>query len=212
MKLLAIIGSGDLGQQIAHHVQYSSDLKVVGFIDDFAERGSVKNRIKVIGKVNEIDLLFQQGVFDCLLIGIGYKHFALREAIFDRFKGIIPFATFIHPSSYVDPTCEIGEGVVIYPGSTLDMKVKIEDNVLINIGCNIAHDSSIGRHSFISPGVSIAGFVSVGKRTSLGIGTVVIDNIKIDDDIRTGGGAVIVKHIDQKGLYIGIPAAKKNEI
>src|ERR1051325_9899258 len=109
MKRLAIIGSGDLGLQIAHHSNAIGIYKTVGFFDDYAARGSSKAGLPVLGTLEDVTPVFEKGVFDSLMIGIGYKHLEVRGKIFNRFKGKIPYASIIHPSSYVDASCTIGE-------------------------------------------------------------------------------------------------------
>ena len=206
MKRIAIIGSGDLGEQIAYHAIHEKQFKVVGYFDDFESKGIQKHGYPILGGLKDILQNFKDKEFDQLFVAIGYKHFELRSTIFENFENLIPFATIIHSSAYVDKSCEIGQGVIIYPGCILDMKVRIEANVLINSGCVIAHDTHIGKHSFLSPGVTMAGFIKTGQRVSLGINTTVIDNINIADEIRTGGGAVVTKDLEVPGLYLGIPA------
>ena len=73
MKKLAIIGSGDLGIQIAHYASSNMGYKVVGFFDDYAKKGSVVNGISVLGKLSEIKTIYSNSVFDEIVIGIGYK-------------------------------------------------------------------------------------------------------------------------------------------
>lgn len=209
MKKLAIIGAGDLGNQIAYHAAHDGHYTPVGFFDDHNLKGNLKNNLPVLGNTNEIEQAFTEGVFDVLMIGIGYRHFEVREALFNRFYTHIPFGSVIHSSSYIDQSCKIGVGVFIYPGCVLDMNVVIANNVLLNVGCVIAHDTCIGQHTFLSPAVKIAGFVTVEEKVSLGIGTTVIDNLKIKTGVRTGGGAVVINNLEKPGLYAGIPAIFK---
>ncbi|WP_152267601.1 NeuD/PglB/VioB family sugar acetyltransferase [Agriterribacter humi] len=206
MKRLAIIGSGDLGQQIAHHALTDKHYQPVGFFDDFQKPGVLRHGYPVLGDVEDIVRLYKENAFDVLMTGIGYKHFETRVAVFERFSFLIPFGSVIHSSSYIDSSCHIGQGVFIYPGCSIDMNATIGNNVLINAGCIIAHDSHIGDHSFLSPGVNIAGFVTTGKAVGLGIGTIVIDNITIGPGVRTGAGAVVTENISAPGLYLGVPA------
>lgn len=205
MKRLAIIASGELGMQVAHWASAERAYEVVGFFDDVEPLGTPKNGYKILGTSDDIDHLFRQGAFDCLMIGIGYKHLARRKELFEKYKGRIPFANIIHSTCYVDPTAQLGEGILMYPGCIIDKKVFISDNVLLNIGVTVCHDSHIGAHSFLSPDVSIAGFVHIGECANLGIRTTVIDNLNICDNVQTGGGALVVAHIEQPGLYIGSP-------
>ncbi|GAA3613978.1 acetyltransferase [Flavivirga amylovorans] len=206
MKKLAIIGAGDLGQQIAYHVAQDNQFEVVGFFDDFAAQGTIVKQIKVLGKLKDVGNYFANKVFDEVIIGIGYKHLAFREDLYNSLKNTIPFATFIHSSCYVDASCSIGKGVCIFPGTVIDQQVTIKDDVFINVSCTIAHDSTIDRHTFLSPRVAIAGFVNIGKRCSIGVNSTVIDNINIADDVQIGGGTVVIKQIEKSGLYVGNPS------
>lgn len=212
MKRLAIIGSGDLGQQIAYHALEDKHHQIAGFFDDYQPKGTKKNGFPILGGVDDVEKVFSAKEFDELMIGIGYKHFAVRSALYERFATSIPFATIIHSSSYVDQSCRVGSGTIIYPGCTVDMNAEIGENVVLNTGCVIAHDSRIGADSFLSPGVRIAGFVRVERGVSLGIGTILIDNIQIGSGIRTGAGAVVINDISTPGLYVGIPAKFKKTL
>ncbi|MDR6372560.1 sugar O-acyltransferase (sialic acid O-acetyltransferase NeuD family) [Chryseobacterium bernardetii] len=205
MKRIAIIGSGHLGQQILHHIQTDTDDKVIGFFDDFMEKGNSVKDLPILGGKGDVISIFQQGIFDEIIIAIGYKHLEFKKQIFETFKNKIPFYTFIHSTSYIDPSATIGEGTVIYPYSMIDQNVKIGDNVLINISCSIAHDSLVGNHCFVSPSVAVAGFVSISEQCILGIHSTIIDNINIVEKVQLGGGAVVIKNISQPGLYVGNP-------
>lgn len=206
MKRVAIIGGGDLGLQLAHHAVATGMIDPVGFFDDTLPLRSKVGGLPVLGGVDDVADAYGSGSFDALLIGIGYRHLALRHQLYERFSTRIPFATVIHPSAIVDPGCRIGPGSVVYPGCVLDMGVTIGANVLLNVGCVIAHDSSVGDGCFFSPAVKLAGFVRVEASSTLGIGTIVIDNVTIASGVRTGAGAVVVDSINEPGLYLGVPA------
>ena len=206
MKRLAIIGSGDLGQQIAYHATQDNQFTVVGFFDDFKNRGVLVNDIPILGGLSDVSSQFKKGIFDELLIGIGYKHMMFRSDVFNKFKAEIPFAKLIHSNCLIDPSCIIQAGVVIYPGCIVDQNVNIGENVLVNVGCCIAHDSKIGKHSFLSPRVAIAGFVTIENSCIIGINATIIDNIKIVQQVQIGGGSIVIKNIEKAGLYVGNPA------
>jgi sugar O-acyltransferase (sialic acid O-acetyltransferase NeuD family) len=205
MKRIAIIGSGHLGQQILYHIHTDTEDQVVGFFDDFQEKGSLVKDLPVLGGKNDIPDSFQQGLFDELVIAIGYKHLDFKKQVFESFKNKIPFYTFVHSTSIVDPSAKIGSGTIIYPNCMIDQDVEIGDNVLMNISCSIAHDSVIGNHCFLSPSVSIAGFVKVSELCILGINSTIIDNISISEKVQLGGGSVVIKNISNPGLYVGNP-------
>ena len=207
MKRIAIIGAGDLGQQIAHFVTTDNQYEVVGYVDDWQEKGTVVNGKPVLGVIDDLQVLYREGCFEEVIIGVGYKHFEFRKALYLRFDGLIPFATFVHSSCYVDPTSEIGQGVVIYPHCIIDRNAHIKDNVFINWGSGVGHDAVLESHSFIAAKVLIAGLAHVGEMCMIGNGAVTIDHIQIADSTTIGGGAVVVKNIQNpNGIYVGNPA------
>ena len=212
MKRLAIIGAGDLGLQLANLAAATGGHVLAGFFDDTRVAGEAVAGASVLGGLDDIPARFAAGDFDCLAVAIGYKHGALRQAVYARHAGVIPFATLVHPSAIIDPGCRIGEGAVIYPGCVLDMEAEVGANALLNAGCVIAHHSVIGSGCFLSPAVSVAGFVVVEPGCVLGIGTVVIDNLRIASGCRTGAGAVVTSSLDRRGLYLGIPARFAKDI
>ena len=206
MKRLAIIGAGDLGVQLAHLARTTGQYVPVAFFDDMQPAGAQIDGITVYGAVDALAMGHAAGDFDCVVIGIGYRHLALRQALYRRFAGQMPFATLVHPSAIVDPTCRLGEGAVVYSGCVLDLGASVGANALLNAGCIVAHHSHVGAHSFLSPAVSVAGFVDIEPGCVLGIGTVVIDNVRIASGARTGAGAVVTSNLEQPGLYLGVPA------
>lgn len=208
MKRLAIIGSGDLGQLIAHHAVDDRQYELAGFFDDYRVKGEVVGAGPVIGTVDAVMTAFRAGEFDCLMIGVGYNHPDFRKKCFETFHGEIPFATLVHSSCYVDASATVAAGAFLLPGCILDSGVAVAENALLNTGCKVAHDTVIGRHSFLGPGVVLAGFVTIGEGCFIGVGTIVIDNIAVAPRIKTGGGAVVTRDLAEAGLYVGIPAKK----
>jgi sugar O-acyltransferase (sialic acid O-acetyltransferase NeuD family) len=204
MKILAIIGSGHLGQQIAHYAISDNHYEKVVFFDDFSNE-PYSNGIKILGNSDAIENEFEKQSFDEILIGIGYKHLAVRKQLFERFINKIPFGKIIHSTSWIDKTATVKEGCVIYPCCCIDAQVVVGQNTLLNISCSVAHDTHIGKHSFLSPRVALAGFVTVEEMCILGINATVIDNINIVSKTQLGGGSVVIKNIEQSGLYVGNP-------
>lgn len=204
-KTLAILGAGDLGQQIAHYAINDNHYKEVVFFDDFTSKKEIKG-YKVIGKKNDIPRAFKKGIFNEIIIGIGYNYLKQKEYIYNFLKQQkIPFGKIVHSTSWVDSTAKIEEGCIIYPTCNIDSNSVIHPNTVLNIGCTIAHDTIIGAHSFLSPRVAIAGFVKIKQKCIIGINSTIIDNINITSETQIGGGTVVVKNIEKSGLYVGNP-------
>lgn len=205
MKTLAIIGSGDLGRQIAHYALSDNHYGKVVFFDDFESKSTI-NDCEVLGKTNDIQVVFENKLFDELIIGIGYKHLKIRKELYERFSLTIPFGKVIHSTVWMDPTAIVENGCVVYPSCVIDAKAQIKENTILNISCAIAHDTIVGSHSFLSPRVAVAGFVKIEEQCVLGINSTIIDNIYIEKNTQIGGGTVVIQSIEKSGLYVGNPA------
>lgn len=204
MKTLAIIGSGDLGQQIAYYAIADKHYSNIVFFDDFETKEEIKG-YKILGNTEDIESCYQQKLFDELIIGIGYKHLQKRKELYDRFDKNIPFGKIIHSTVWQDPSAIIKQGCVIYPSCSIDANVNILDNTILNIGCTIAHDTKIGKHCFLSPRVALAGFITIEEQCIIGINATIIDNIAVIRNTQIGGGTVVINSIEKPGLYVGNP-------
>lgn len=202
---IAIIGAAELGRLIALHATNDTSYQIAGYYDDYST-STAFNDYPVLGKTESISRDYQAKLFDALIIGIGYNQMKSRAAIFEQFKGKIPFCNIIHSSSYIDKTCTLGEGIFILPGVTLDLDVELGDNVLLNTGTIIAHHTKIGKHSFVAPGVNIAGLVNVGEQCFIGIGATIVDCLTIADSSVIGAGALVLKNTEENSVSVGAPA------
>ena len=205
---IAIIGAGALGQLIAQHLRQSTGWTVKGFFDDFATTGMSTANGPVLGRVEAIREMFEAGVFDALLMGIGYKHLTVRQQIFEALVPQVPFACFIHAAAYVDESATVAPGCFVSPGCVLDVNVSLGPNTFLYPGCVLAHDTVLIGHSFLAPAVRLAGHVVIEPRCFLGIGTTVIDCLQVGPDVSTGGGATVVTNLTQPGTYVGTPVKK----
>ena len=209
-KKLLIIGAGDLGQLMAHHLNQSNDFELIGFLDDTKAVGDIVCSKPILGGIADIEALYSKKDFDEVLIAIGYKHLDFKEKLFNELKVMnIPLAKFIHESVILDSSAQIGEGSFLLPGVVLDKEVKLGSCVLLNTGVVIAHDTQVGDFCFLGPAVSLAGFIKIAAKSFLVINTTIIDNIEISVPIQTGASATIVKNISTPGLYLGTPAKLK---
>ena len=206
MKRLAILGSGDLGNQIVSLAEEIKSHQIVGYYDDFQDKNTSVKGVPILGNSKDLNLDYQEGKFDELIIAIGYKHMKQRASFYETFQNKIPFASLIHPSCVVSTSAKIGRGVIVFQACSIGIQVEIGNNVLLYDGCIISHDSKIDNHTMLSPKVALSGFCKVGKSVNLGVGTTVIDNIEICDHTKSGGGTLFVKNVTNPGLYIGSPA------
>ena len=84
MKTLGIIGAGDLGKQIAYYAINDHHYDNVVFFDDYYEN-TPNDKIKLLGKLLDIEKAFNNNLFDELIIGIGYNHLEFKNKIYKTY-------------------------------------------------------------------------------------------------------------------------------
>ena len=202
MKRIAFLGSGSLAIDLCERVQLWNQYEVAGFIDGNSEKGSVIAGFPVLGNDDDVIDLYHGGVFDCIYIAIGYLKYEIRGKLYDRFKGIVPFANIISPTAYVHPTATLGEGVQLSDGVYIGQHAIVEDNVLITLRSIVNHGCLVKKHTFFSTRVTTAGNVTIGERCFVGVGTVISDGICICDDVWLSPGSIVVSDIKKSGQYM----------
>jgi len=199
-KSVIIIGASGHGKVIADIIIKSND-KIVGFLDDGVEKGSIVAGIEVLGKTEDY-IKFT----DCeFVIAIGNPY--IREKIANRLP--VKWYTAIHPTAVISTLdVEIGEGTVVMANAVINSSTKIGKHCIINTASVVEHDNVLEDYVHISPHATLAGIVTVGKSTHIGAGACTKQVLNIAPNCIIGAGAAVVKDITESGTYVGVPARK----
>ena len=203
-RKLLIIGAGGHGKVIADIALKMCKWEIIEFLDD---NQNLTNSLglRIIGKTTEfIDYIDEYDFF----VAIGDNK--IRKEKQERLeKAGASIPKLIHPSAQIAEEVSIGYGTAVMAGVIINSSTNIGKGCIINTGSTIDHDNHIHDFVHVSPGSNLAGNVEVGEECWLGIGCTLINNIKITKGSIIGAGSVVVKHIHEKGVYIGIPAEKR---
>lgn len=195
MKKLIIIGAAEPGHEILDILKrgtYQQDLEFYRFYDDFAKGDNI---------VNALTSALQGCAFISSLGNVG-----IREQLYQRFieHRLIPASVF-SSDSWIAPSAEIGNGVVVYPLCNISSHAVIGDNVLINFQSSVSHGVHVGANSNLCPGTRIAGNVTLGKNVYVGIGSVIKEKVSVCDNVLIGAHSTVLRDIDKPGVYVGSP-------
>lgn len=202
MKKLALIGTKEFACQIIDFTQRSGDFEIVGFLDDIEQLDSIHYGYPVLGTPSNAEELLRQEIIDCVFIAIGYTRFDLRESYFNLLKGKVPFANIIEPTAELGEGVVLGEGIYIGRNTIIDDHAELKDNVFVHRNCLVGHDSVIGKHTYLSGIDHFAGFCKVGERTFIGLSVCVADHLEIGDDVWVCIGSIVAKNLKKPGKYI----------
>lgn len=198
---LILVGCGGFAREVLW-LANRLGRKVVGFLDDFAEKEKLIMGVPVLGKVMDWKA-FQEAEF---IVAIG-NPISRKNVICSMLTiGTPNFAILVDPSAIVAECAVIGEGSVICAGVIVTVNVKIGRHVIINLNSTLGHDTNIGCFTTIAPIVAISGNVSIGESVEIGTGAAIREKLTIVDTAIVGMGGVLVKSVTDSGTFVGNPA------
>jgi len=159
---------------------------------------------KVISEQTFLERLEKNGEAH-VVIAIGTP--SVRQTIVNRLNNYnIHYPCLIHPSSKLDPSVSMKEGVTICANVTSTVDISIGRHTYINFGCTIAHDVQIGDFVQINPLSSISGRVKIGNNCLIGAGSIIHENTKIGDGCTVGIGSVVLQDLKPNTTVFCNPA------
>lgn len=176
---------------------------VVGLIDPAPPARQILG-IPVLGGDDVIAGLRSEGV-SAAVIALGNN--GVRQRFAATLRGLgFALPTVIHPSAFVSPSSQLGEGVVVMAGAVVGTAAAVGPLAIINTGACIDHDNILGIAAHVAPGCALAGNVIVGDRALVGVGSAIRPGIQIGADAVVGAGSAVVKDVAPGDVVGGSPA------
>ncbi|WDP88652.1 MAG: acetyltransferase [Desulfobacter sp.] len=141
------------------------------------------------------------------IVAIGGGSGRDRVKIHDRLKaeGLIPIKKAVHPSSYVSPKADLGEGCQIMPNASVTARATLGKCVIVNTSASVDHECNIGNGVHIGPGAHLSGCIQVGDNTFIGTGATILPRLKIGSNAIIGAGSVVTKDLPNNVTAYGNP-------
>ena len=196
MKEITLYGAGGHCHAAVELIRSLGQYNPIAIIDDVPRENQILN-IPVRKTSSEMPLT------DAICISIG-NNFNRKKVVakFDTAR----FPSFIHKSSVVYPSVEIGMGTLILPNAVLDADVTIGDFCIVNNNATVSHNVKLGAYSHVAINAALAGGVEIGEGTLVGAGSIILPEVKIGNWVTVGAGAVVTKDIPDHAVVYGNPA------
>lgn len=205
MTCIALVGAGRLAEQLKGYLELENSRLRFCFFDD--ELRSRSDNLTHESFHSFSDYSFDEFSECVFYVALGYKYLALKIIITRQLLALgRNVGTYVHPSSYVDPSSILHPGAFVYPMCNIDRGVSVGNSCLINNSVTISHDSRIEDGCFLSPSVTICGDVAIGEGCFLGAGVLVANGVTIGRNSTIGIGAVVSRDVPDNTSLIGNPS------
>ena len=173
---LLLVGAGGFGRVVLEHARLVYDC---AFVDDGYAIGTKINGVEVIGKINDIAMLFDE--YNKLIVVIGNN--ILREKIYKEAAAIgYSFPNIVVNSAYISPYATIGTGCIILNNAIVQNNAKVGNGVILNPGVEIHHDSKVEDYVLIYTNSVVRTYAHVGMRAHIGSTLTIGNNVTVLDD------------------------------
>jgi len=198
---ILIYGAGGHGKALLDLLRTTHVYEITGFIDDGKPVGEWIMGLPVLGGVEKLKELYQQGTHLAVNAVGGIGDLQSRWRVFQRLaEAGYTFPAIVHPSATIEQSASIAPGIQVMPHAYVGSEVNLGFGVIINSAAIISHDCLVGDYANISPGAILAGGVQVGAGCLIGMGVTINLQVKIGDGARIGNGATIKSDVPDGGV------------
>ena len=204
---LVLVAAGGLARETIEAVRAGTPERSVVVLDDDEERqGTAIGGAEIVGGLTDIKTYDDRSVVVCAGRG------AVRRQLVDRLAGLgvtsDRYATVVHPSVSVPPTCHVGAGSVLLAGVVLTADVTVGEHVVVMPHVTLTHDDVVEDYATLCAGVTLGGSVRVGEGAYLGMNASVRENLQVGAGGLLGMGSVLLRDLPALEAWAGCPARR----
>lgn len=204
---LLLVAASGLAREVAAAVRAAERHEVVGFLDDDASQwGTEREGIPILGGIDEVGRYPDADLLLCA--GRGASRAAIARRLAEHGVSERRYATVVHPSVEIAPSCSVGVGSVLLAQVVLTTAVSVGKHVVVMPHVTLTHDNVLADHVTIAAGVALGGWVQVGENSYLGMSSSVREKLRIGRDATVGMGAVVVSDVADASTVVGNPARR----
>lgn len=192
---MLLYGAGEHAK-IVREILASQAIQVVGIFDD----ASVGSFFEDIPQQVGYQVTFYPNAL--LLISIGDN--VLRHQISKKIKH--QFGQAIHAQSWISPSAQIAEGLMISANACIQTQTEIGRHCIINTAVVVEHDVKIGDFVHLAPASVIGARAEIGDFTLIGMNATVLPAVCVGKNCIVGAGAVVTKDLPDESIAWGNPA------
>ena len=201
---IVIVGAGGFGREVACLLDTflpNQPFRIKGFLGkDTGTDTDCELPAELLGD----PMSYQPARSDRLVLAIGLM--AARSTVMPTLqeKGG-QFLTLTHPTAYVAPTAELGEGVLVYPFATVSNNAKLADGVKLNYYASVGHDTKLGEYCLLAPYATMNGFATLEPEVYLSTHSTVAPGVTIGRRSKLSANSAAMNDVGSNSIVFGVP-------
>ena len=199
---LILVASSGLARETLEAVRGAGGYEAIGFVDDNPVLwGELVDGVKVLGNLDVVRDHPDAAVVLCVGKGGARESLATRLDL-DEAR----YATVIHPSVFVPPSCTIGAGSILLAGCVLTTSVTVGRHAVAMPNVTLTHDDVVEDFATLCAGVTLGGSVHIGARAYIGMNASILERLTVGANAVVGMGSVVLGEIPGNETWAGVPA------
>lgn len=208
-RKLLLVGGGGHCQSVIDVVEATQQYQIVGIVDQARKIGEKVSGYEITETDEHLDQLVRPD--RCFLITVGQiMNSDVRYRLYRQIQQAGgQLATVVSPRAYVSPRAVVGVGSVVLHDALVNAYARIGANTIVNTKALVEHGAQVGNHCHVATGAIINGDCQLHNRVFVGSNATVAQGVTIHERIVIGAGAVVTHSLSEPGVYLGVPARRK---
>lgn len=206
-KPLVIFGAGEIASLAKYYFETDGDREVAAFTVDNDYAGAESFEGRPLLAWSEALRHYPPDVAD-VHVAVSYQQLnRLRQAKYEQVKAAgYTLPSYVCSKSSVWPDLAYGENCFILENQVIQPTCQIGNNVMLWSGNHIGHGSVIGDHTYLASHVVVSGHCKIGQRCFFGVNATLRDFLTIGDECFVGMSTAIVKDMPEGGVALAAPS------
>jgi len=203
-KPLVIFGSGEIASLAKFYFETDAGREVAAFTVDDDYAGDETFEGKPLLAWSEVLRRHPPGDAE-VHVALSYQKLnRLRQAKYEQVKNAgYTLPSYVCSKASVWPDLVHGDNCFILEDQVIQPTCRIGNNVMLWSGNHIGHGSVIGDHTYFASHVVVSGHCTIGQRCFFGVNATLRDFLTIGDDCFIAMGASIVKDLGDGAVALG---------
>ena len=201
-------GSGEIAMSVFEAANETREQwQIVGFLSDVCPPGEHLGKHPVLGGTDEVEDFAARGYLIHYTLHLNAKKKWERVA---RLRSLrIPpeaHASAVHPRAHLEPSTEIGRGVVVCAQAATSFGVRLGGFIHMYTNCFVGHDTAVADYATLAAHSVLGARVRAEEGCHVGLNSTIRVDVILGEYSIVGMGAVVLQDVAPFEIVGGNPA------